>query len=53
LAREIFRRKKGKRWFNNLTLEQIIVGGVIIIAILLIVLIGVSTKIPRLKMVMI
>ena len=40
---------KFKRWFNNLTLEQIIVGGVIIIAILLIVLIGVSTKNTKTK----
>ena len=35
---------KFKTWFNNLTLEQIVIGGVIIIAILLLVLIGVSTK---------
>lgn len=40
---------KFKRWFNNLSLEQIIVGGVIIIAILLIVLIGVSTKNTKTK----
>lgn len=40
---------KFKRWFNNLTLEQIIVGGVIIIAILLIVLIGVSAKNTKTK----
>ena len=40
---------KFKRWFNNLTLEQIIVSGVIIIAILLIVLIGVSTKNTKTK----
>lgn len=39
------KNKKGfKAWFNNLTLEQLIVGGVVIIAILLIVLIFVSTK---------
>lgn len=39
------KNKKGfKVWFNNLTLEQLIVGGVVIIAILLIVLIFVSTK---------
>lgn len=37
--------KKGlKKWFNNLTLEEVVIGGVIIIAILLIILIGVSTK---------
>jgi len=36
-------------WFNNLTLEQIIIGGVIVIAILLIVLIGVSTKNTKTK----
>ena len=40
---------KFKRWFNNLSLEQIIVGGVIIIATLLIVLIGVSTKNTKTK----
>lgn len=40
---------KFKRWFNNLSLEQIIVGSVIIIAILLIVLIGVSTKNTKTK----
>ncbi len=39
------KNKKGfKAWFNNLTLEQLVVGGVVIIAILLIVLIFVSTK---------
>lgn len=39
------KNKKGfKAWFNNLTLEQLIVGGVVIITILLIVLIFVSTK---------
>lgn len=39
------KNKKGfKAWFNNLTLEQLIVGGVVIIAILLMVLIFVSTK---------
>lgn len=36
-------------WFNNLTLEQIIIGGVIVIAILLIILIGVSTKNTKTK----
>lgn len=36
-------------WFNKLTLEQIIIGGVIVIAILLIVLIGVSTKNTKTK----
>ena len=38
------KNSKFKTWFNNLTLEQIVIGGVIIIAILLLVLIGVSTK---------
>lgn len=36
-------------WFNSLTLEQVIIGGVIIIAILLIVLIGVSAKDTKTK----
>lgn len=36
-------------WFNNLTLEQIIIGGVIVIAVLLIILIGVSTKNTKTK----
>lgn len=40
---------KLKRWFNNLTLEQIIIGGVVIIAMLLIVLIAVSTKNTKTK----
>lgn len=40
---------KFKTWFNNLTLEQIVIGGVIIIAILLLVLIGVSTKNTKTK----
>lgn len=40
---------KLKRWFNNLTLEQIIIGGVVIIAVLLIVLIAVSTKNTKTK----
>lgn len=40
---------KLKKWFNNLTLEQIIVGGVIVIAILLIVLIFVSIKNTKTK----
>lgn len=43
------KESKLKKWFNNLTLEQIIIGGVIIIAILLIVLIGVSTKNTKTK----
>lgn len=39
------KNKKGfKAWFSNLTLEQVIVYGVLIIAILLVILIGVSTK---------
>ena len=44
-------KKKSKfvRWFNSLTLEQIIVGGFIVLAILLIVLIGVSTKNTKTK----
>ena len=53
-AYEIKRQKEKKqnklvKWFNNLTLEQVIIGGVIIIAILLIVLIGVSTKNTKTK----
>ncbi len=36
-------------WFNNLTLEQIIISGIIIIAILLIILIGVSAKNTKTK----
>lgn len=36
-------------WFNNLTLEQIVMGGIILIAILLIILIGVSTKNTKTK----
>ncbi len=53
-AYEIKRQKDKKqnklvKWFNNLTLEQVIIGGVIIIAILLIVLIGVSTKNTKTK----
>lgn len=44
-------KKKSKfvRWFNNLTIEQIIVGGFIILAILIIVLIGVATKNTKTK----
>ncbi len=38
-----------KKWFNNLTLEQLIIGGVTIIAVLLIVLICVSTKNTKTK----
>lgn len=39
------KNKKGfKAWFNSLTLEQLVVTGFIIVAILLIILIGVSTK---------
>ena len=53
-AYEIKRQKEKKqnklvKWFNNLTLEQVIIGGVTIIAILLIVLIGVSTKNTKTK----
>lgn len=53
-AYEIKRQKEKKqnklvKWFKNLTLEQVIIGGVIIIAILLIVLIGVSTKNTKTK----
>lgn len=40
---------KIKKWFNSLTLEQITIGGVITIAILLIVLIFVSTKNTKTK----
>ena len=36
-------------WFNKLTLEQIVIAGVIIISILLFVLIGVSTKNTKTK----
>ncbi len=43
------KESKLKRWFNDLSLEQIIIGGVIIIAILLIVLIFVSTKNTKTK----
>ncbi len=43
------KQNKIVRWFNNLTLEQIIIGGVIIIAVLLIILIGVSTKNTKTK----
>lgn len=38
------KNSKIKTWFNNLTLEQIAIYGVLIIVILLIVLIAVSTK---------
>lgn len=40
---------KIKAWFEKLSLEQIIIGGVIVIAILLIVLIFVSTKNTKTK----
>lgn len=43
------KQSKIVKWFNNLTLEQIIIGGVVIIAILLIVLICVSTKNTKTK----
>lgn len=36
-------------WFKKLTLEQLVIGGVIIIAILLIILIGVTTKNTKTK----
>ena len=49
-------KKEGKnkkcgliKWFNKLTLEQIVIGGVVIITILLIVLICVSTKNTKTK----
>lgn len=37
------------KWFNNLTLDQIVIGGVVILTILLIVLILVSTKNTKTK----
>ena len=43
------KESKIKRWFNNLTLEQIVIGGIIILSILLIILIGVATKNTKLK----
>ena len=49
---KVKREKKNsnfKTWFNNLTLEQVVIGGVIIIAILLLILIGVSTKNTKTK----
>lgn len=51
LAKRNKEKKQSKivKWFNNLTLEQIIIGGVVIIAILLIVLICVSTKNTKTK----
>lgn len=43
------RENKFKSWFNRLTLEQLVIAGVIIIAGLLIILIGVSTKNTKTK----
>ena len=40
---------KFKTWFNNLTMEKILVYGIIIIIILLLVLIGVATKNTKTK----
>ena len=48
---KVKREKKNsnfKTWFNNLTLEQVVIGGVIIIAILLLILIE-STKNTKTK----
>lgn len=38
------KNSKFQRWLNSLTLEQIIISGFIVLAILLIILIGVATK---------
>lgn len=38
-----------KTWFNDLSLEKLVIGGVIIIAVLLIILIAVSTKNTKTK----
>lgn len=43
------KERKLFKWFNSLTLEQIALGGIVIIGILLIVLIIVSTKNTKLK----
>ena len=38
------KENKIKKWFNNLTVEKILIYGFILLAILLIILIGVATK---------
>lgn len=49
VPKKIKKECKIKKWFDKITLEQIVIAGIVIISILLIVLISVSTKNTKTK----